>query len=785
MMDVKGTKEKLIGRLGAEMTRRAAGAMSRPRMAAAGQLAMRFGGGFLLSRAVVLDGMAPFGAGWVAASGGGAQGLAALLGAMTGVITASGQMQALKTIAILILVYTAGVLFRGTAPARHAIFLPAVGGAVAAFVGMVIVAGAGFGVRNVIFYITEILLVTGSGYFYTLASDRSREERGMRGAFSRLALRSTLLLSVADVALFGTVRPARVAAAVITLRAAYLSGAGMGSATGLAAGSAMDLALGYPFFSMSYGISGLLSGVFRKAGKFAAAVTYVLAGAVTVLWAGTAQLRLAALLETFMASVAFMLLPAVAGRRVRAAEDLEDRGARDTESGRRTREFARRRLEQSALAFQEVYTQLQTVFKRPQNDEDVARVFDRTAERVCRRCAMRGQCWDREMENTYNVLGGVSGVLNREGKVRGTDFPPYFSTRCIQFSKFVHTANEEMAALLSRRKYRAGLSESRAQVCLQYAEMAKTLGHIAEQVGAEVCFDEEAEARIRKALEPYRLPLAVTALSTPEGQKRVEIEGRGAGLLLSRDRGDFLRGLGQCVGYTVSMPEQVVTPLGEKLIFTEAERLRAAIGVASHKKQGESVSGDYGTWFKTADGNAHIILSDGMGSGREAGEQSEKVVALLERFLRAGIDPPSALSTINSTLVLRGAEGCESLVTVDLCVCNLKTGHTRFFKNGASPSYIKRGSRVSRVMGQGWPIGIGLTPAPGSGVTAVKLTAGDLIVMASDGVCGTGGDRWLAKLLEAGGEWRPKELAGRILEQAVLQSGRGDDMMVMVFALSE
>ncbi|MDR0293361.1 MAG: SpoIIE family protein phosphatase [Oscillospiraceae bacterium] len=778
------TREKLIGRLGAAAAQGAAGALTRPRLMAAGQLAVRFGGGFLLSRAVVLDGMAPFGPGWVAASGGGAQGLAALFGAMAGVVTAGAQAQTLKTIAILILIYTAGVLFRGTGPARHAVFLPAVGGAVAAFIGAVFVAGAGFTGRNVLLYITEIILITGSGYFYTLASDRSREERGMRGSFSRLALRSTLLLSVADIALFGTVRPARVAAGLMTLRAAFLSGAGTGSASGLAAGSAMDLALGYPFFSMSYGLSGLLSGVFRKTGKLVTAVAYVLAGAITVLWAGTAQLRLAAMLETFMASVIFMLLPAAAGRRVTVTEDLEDRGTRDAESGQRTREFARRRLEQSALAFQEVHTQLQTVFKRPQNDEDVAKVFDRTAERVCRRCAMRGQCWDREMENTYGALGGVSGILNREGRVDASDFPPYFSSRCIQFEKFIHTANEEMSALLSRRKYRAGLAESRAQICLQYAEIAKTLGHIAEQVGAEVCFDEEAEARIRKVLEPHRLPLSVTALRTPEGQKRIEIEGRGAGLLLARDRSHFLHALAQCAGYPVSMPEYSVTPLGEKLIFTESERFHATIGLASHKKQGEAVSGDYGTWFKTADGCAHIILSDGMGSGQEAGEQSARVVALLERFLRAGIDPPSALSTINSTLVLRGAEGCEALVTVDLCICNLKTGRTRFFKNGASPSYIRRGSHVSRIMGQGWPIGIGLTPAPGSGVTSVNLDEGDTIVLVSDGVCGTGGDGWLTKLLETAGGFRPKELAGSILERAVLQSGRGDDMMVMVFALS-
>lgn len=764
------------------MSKRAMEAASKPKMAAVWQFLIRAGGGFLLSRAVVLEGMTPFGAGWVAGSGGGLKGAASFLGALAGAVTVGGQTHTLKNIAILILIYAAGVLFRGTSPAKHALFLPAVGGAVAAFVGAAVVAGAGFSARSLLFYLTEIILITGSGYFYTLATDGSREERGTRGAVSRLVLRATILLALVDIGLFGTLRPARVLAGLMVVRAAWMSGVGMGSATGLVAGSVMDLSLGYPFFSMSYGISGLLSGIFKKTNKLVAAIVYVLAGAVTVLWAGTAQLRLTALLETFMVSVLFILLPAVAGKRLRVTEDLEDRSdVRNTESGRRTREFARRRLEQSALAFQELHTQLQTVFRRPRNDEDVAKVFERSAERICRRCVKRGQCWNRETEDTYNVLSDVSGVLNREGRVREEDFPVYFSSKCIQFSKFVYTANEEMSALLTRRKYNAGLAESREQICLQYAEMAKTLGHIAEQVGVEVCFDEEAEKRIRRTLEPYRLPLTVTALSTPEGQKRVEIEGRGAGSLLGQN--GFMRALTQCAGYPVSMPEHIVTPLGEKLVFTEAEQLKAAIGVASHKKQGETVSGDYGTWFKTSDGCAHIILSDGMGSGKEAGESAAKLVSLLERFLRAGIDPASALSTINSTLILRGEERSETLVTVDLCVCNLKTGQTRFFKNGASPSYIKRGTGISRVMGQGWPIGIGLTPGPGSGVTGVRLEAGDTVILTSDGVCGTSGDEWLERFLEGHTGLRPKELAGRILEQAVLQSGRGDDMMVMVFAL--
>jgi stage II sporulation protein E len=174
-----------------------------------------------------------------------------------------------------------------------------------------------------------------------------------------------------------------------------------------------------------------------------------------------------------------------------------------------------------------------------------------------------------------------------------------------------------------------------------------------------------------------------------------------------------------------------------------------------------------------------------MGAGWEAGEQSREAVRLLERFLRAGIDPAVALSTLNSALILRGDAQTEGFVTIDLCICNLLTGQTRFLKNGASPSYIKRGHKVSHISGQGWPVGLGVNASSGSDVTTLRLDAGDLAVMMSDGVCEMGEDPWLTRLLEGYDGTSTRELAGNILEQAILQNGQGDDMMVLVLSLDE
>lgn len=748
---------------------------------------IRFGGGFLLSRAVIFDVWAPFGLGWQAATGGGAGGLAALLGGLLGYISLGSGIEGLKYIAILILVYAANLIFQNTGMTKHLFFPPLAAGTVAAFVGIVFVAETGFEPAPLLLYVTEILLVVGSGYFYTLALSQNGTGQTRR-TISLLVLYVTLLISLSGFTLIGGIAPARLAAGVYVLYTAYRQGAGMGSAAGLTAGCAMDLSLGYPYFSMSYGIAGLLTGVFKNTGKFVSAVVYVLTSAVAALWAGTSAFRLTALLETFAVSVIFMLLPIrrPGGRVDPTEEDVPQETAMHyTVDSSRTREHVRRRLEQSALAFREVYTMLASVFDRYKNDEDTASVFARATDTHCRRCALRALCWDQEMTATRQALSDATGNLSRDGRLTPDDLPGYFTSRCIKLGSFIDTVNREMTALLSRRQYQSRLRESRAHVHSQYSEMSRILSALADELGRDLRFDEEAEARVSHMLSSYRIPVEVTVAEGTDGRGFVELYGQGVGALLDEEREKLVDGISLCVGYPLSMPEQICTDSCEKLIFGEAETLCATIGIASQKKHGQTENGDSGAWFKTSDGRVFLILSDGMGTGYAAGKDSAQAVRLLERFLRAGIDPAIALSMLNSALVFRGEATTDRFVTVDLCICNLMTGHVKFYKSGACPSYVKRGSHVSRVSGQSWPVGLGLTPPPGADLTALRMDAGDLAIMMSDGACETGEEAWIQPLVEAFDGESPRGLAGQIMEEALRRNGQDDDMMVLVLSLNK
>ncbi|MDR0957958.1 MAG: SpoIIE family protein phosphatase, partial [Clostridiales bacterium] len=80
-----------------------------------------------------------------------------------------------------------------------------------------------------------------------------------------------------------------------------------------------------------------------------------------------------------------------------------------------------------------------------------------------------------------------------------------------------------------------------------------------------------------------------------------------------------------------------------------------------------------------------LALSDGMGFGARAREESSFAVDILEQFFDAGFDKDTTVKLINSVLLLRGG-GADLFTTLDICWLNLHSGDAEFIKIGAVES---------------------------------------------------------------------------------------------------
>jgi len=218
------------------------------------------------------------------------------------------------------------------------------------------------------------------------------------------------------------------------------------------------------------------------------------------------------------------------------------------------------------------------------------------------------------------------------------------------------------------------------------------------------------------------------------------------------------------------------------ILFKEQPDYYCLTGVARMVKEEQQVSGDSFSFFYENEGELAMILSDGMGSGEAAEQESESVLLLLEKMLSAGFREETAIRLINSVLALRAEQ--NSFATLDISRINLYGGTCEFIKIGGAATYIKRGKWLECVEAKTLPIG--MLQKVDYDFLVKKLYDGDYIIMMSDGVLDAVPEQERAEFLqqiigEDPGQ-NPQVIAGRILNASLLLQNfePRDDMTVLV-----
>lgn len=780
-MAAKDTLRARAARMREEMEETGRLVLRAPALVRGAECTMRFLLGAVLSGAEVFGGYAPFALGMVGASGSGLDGFAALVGACFGYLTFQGFADGLRYAAAAILIFSVAFAFYDIRPYRKVWFMPAASALMDAITGFVYLSDGGWTAQGFIFFATEVLFAGASAYFYRMAfspwtDNREDEPLTLRQTVSLLILAGTVLLTLSRITVLGDLSLGRTAAALAVMLCAGAGGIGPGATVGVSLGIGMDLASGgLPFYSMAYALAGVMAGIFHRQGRFVTALSYVLANAVAVLWTWNSAAQISLLYEVFIASVLFLLTPQRALRQVQALLVRQTR--QDTQS--KARDYVRLRLERTAQAFHTLHDTLRTQFSAaPVNDNDTAAIFDRAANRVCKNCSLQLACWQRDYVTTYNALNDALGPMLERGHGEGEDFPVHFSNRCLKFPQFLSAVNEELSALYCRRQYKSRLMESRAAVCRQYGELATVLGAAAAELSAELSPDPVRERRLRQHFTALGVESEPAVFYDQAGHLRLEIQGPGLQPLRQKEGVDKLSHL---LGVPLRLWEET-PPRRDRLVLVQQEPYQALAGVAARKKEGETVSGDTGTWFKREDGSLFVLLCDGMGSGPAAHRESSEAVRLLEEFLRAGVEPGEALRTLSSALALRG-EVSGGFTTIDLLHLDLFTGAAAVYKYGAAPTYVRKDNTVTRFTGTSLPAG--LSPGEGTApdVNRFHLEPGDCVLMVSDGVAGGEGDAWLREKLRAFQAGSPRELTRMLLDESVRRGVGADDRTALLLRL--
>jgi hypothetical protein len=239
---------------------------------------------------------------------------------------------------------------------------------------------------------------------------------------------------------------------------------------------------------------------------------------------------------------------------------------------------------------------------------------------------------------------------------------------------------------------------------------------------------------------------------------------------------------------------------GVRVSGMERPRIKLVSGVARAVGGRDCISGDnYSTY--PLDGNRLLVLlSDGMGSGRQAYHDSDQVISRMEQLLETGFSLPMATELVHRWLLAQGREDVGT--TLDAGEIDLTNGESALIKAGAAASYLLREQEpgvwlVELLNPESMPLGI--FEELHTGVCHVRLRRRDMLVMMTDGVLdGLSGEMKeermrgfleyeAAKLTDPSPGRQAQALAAAILEFARSDGEpeeTRDDMTIMTFVVT-
>lgn len=310
--------------------------------------------------------------------------------------------------------------------------------------------------------------------------------------------------------------------------------------------------------------------------------------------------------------------------------------------------------------------------------------------------------------------------------------------------------------------------------------MAGAARRFARLSTGESWWDGVAAGQLRKCLSQQALPAALIYGRRVQGHAQAAFE-----LQRTGDAHAQAEELRRMASDALDVPMEIASVEDDRVLLTETPLWAVEAGIAASGVDGSRENGDTHWLGRLKDGRYLAALSDGMGHGALAKEESGQTVELLRLCLEAGYTRPQTLTAVNGMMLLAGRG--ERFSTVDLMTIDLWTGQATLDKLGAASSRLLRGRSMTELNGDALPLGILETVESRSCV--LHLRAGDELVLMTDGVEDAFASREALNdaIRDALSEPTAQRAAEQLLRMALQASeqGRKDDLTAAVLRIGK
>ena len=577
-----------------------------------------------------------------------------------------------------------------------------------------------------------------------------------------------------------------IAAILFIIALAFISDTNMGAGAGITMGIILGFATGNLMESIAiYGACGLVAGIFRESGKLFTALSFNIIFIIVTLYSGV--FNNISFIEALVGTGIFLLIPKKIYNKISLEINKDKKVGHFSEV-----RFAeiKDELTERLKDFTEVLSIMGKSLNNLVGNDKLAiknkgnALVENLSDRTCSDCDMRYMCWKRELHQTYNAFSDL--IRNYENNSGA--FPHELEKKCIKKYALVKNLEDIMNIYMVNETLKSRLGEGRKILSNHINNMSVTISEIVDEFGNELHLCTDVEKSIKKSLLKYGINFG-SLICYNDKNGRIKIKMQMENCMGSQTCiKTVLPIISETIGKNMSIGSEGCNINSKnnmcEIVIEEAPKYHINSHVAVATKEGEKFTGDSYSYGRTKDGNYITVISDGMGSGPEAGLESKVSVEIIEKFMEVGFDEKIAIDAVNAIMSIKFSED-EKFSTLDMNKIDLYTGNAKFMKVGAIESFIKRGNKVEVINSNTLPFGV--LEEPDVDTVEKQVSNGDVIVSISDGILDVKNDgsfdtTWLIEFLKSTKYRQPKDLSIAILEKAKELSGgkAKDDMTVVV-----
>lgn len=423
-----------------------------------------------------------------------------------------------------------------------------------------------------------------------------------------------------------------------------------------------------------------------------------------------------------------------------------------------------RRISRYAAAFSSLSSLFYNVSDTTKQESvtDINKKIVSAVDDYCNRC--QGCELDKcEISNFFTL------ELRREGVIAPSKMPMHITSRCPHASAMARSVNR-ITALREKEG-----EDSLKRMAEEYSAFSTLLVDAAKKQENSSRSDKAMAEKVKKALSEIGITCDGVRV-TGDRIREITAFGVTPDKIKNTPR-EISNAVRSVVGTAVSPPEMLFHDGYVLMKLNSTPAFRVECAKLSEAKNGESVCGDTVSVFENDERYFYCLVSDGMGSGRDAALTSKLSAIMLEKLLTVGVEKESALKLLNKALIEKEE---EVFATVDLLEIDRVLSTATLIKAGAAPTVLIRNGKSVLLQAKTPPAGIMRNVIADKKTFA--LEKGDMIVMLSDGILQTDSQRdfladGVSQIKSARG------LAAKVLKDAVENCESSDDMSVCVLRI--